>query len=131
MLIVVMTAHATDATSTLMLNPPNFLLLKEVMVCSAGKSTIAYNSYSNSQKRHTWVIYSVLLVVTDAGDYRQILYKLYNCILGMVKFSGNFATILVMHYVPAHLCSMFCSSVCFVQQCRNGIYSGLLRSTLP
>ena len=116
MLIVVMTAHATDATSTLMLNPRNFLL-KEVMVCSAGKSTIAYNSYSNSQKRHTWVIYSVLLVVTDAGDYRQILYKLYNCILGMVKFSGNFATILVMQDVPGHLYSMFCSSVCFVQQC--------------
>jgi len=77
-----MTAHATDATSTLMLNPPNFLLLKEVMVCSAGKSTIAYNSYSNSQKRHTWVTNSVFLVVTDAGgDCRQILYKLYNSIV--------------------------------------------------
>jgi len=98
-----MMAHARVVASTLML-----------MVCSAG-TTIAYSSYSNSRAQHTW--FSVFLVVTDASDYRQTLYKLYNCILGMVKFSGNFATILVMHDVPAHLYSMFCSSVCFVQQC--------------
>ncbi|XP_039844532.1 exosome complex component RRP45A-like isoform X5 [Panicum virgatum] len=35
------------------------------------------------------VIYSVFSVVTDASDYRQTLYKLYNYILGMVKFSVN------------------------------------------
>ena len=70
-----MMAYARVVASTLML-----------MVCSAG-TTIAYSSYSNSREQHTW--FSVFLVVTDASDYRQTLYKLYNCILGMVKFSVN------------------------------------------
>ena len=114
-----MMAYARVVASTLML-----------MVCSAG-TTIAYSSYSNSREQHTW--FSVFLVVTDASDYRQTLYKLYNCILGMVKFSVNLQLSFCDAWCPCcqslfHVLleCLFCAAML-----KWNLYSGLLRSTLP